>query len=52
MWRVAVILAVAAIAIVLGPFNLGLITVAGAGRAMVRYQGRTSLHHRSRSCGA
>jgi hypothetical protein len=38
MWQVPVIFAVAALAIVLGLFSLGLITIAGTGRAMARYQ--------------
>src|SRR5262245_45757192 len=37
MWQVPVIFAVAAVAIVLGLFSLGLITIAGPGRAMARY---------------
>ena len=38
MWQLPVVLTIAALAIVLGLFNLGLITLAGAGRAVVRYQ--------------
>jgi len=37
-WTLPVILTVTVVAIVLGVANLGLITIAGTGRAIVRYQ--------------
>jgi hypothetical protein len=37
-WQLPVILAGAAVAIVLGLFNLGVITIAGGGRSIVRYR--------------
>ena len=38
IWTLPVVTAIAAVAIVLGLVNLGLITIAGSGRAIVRYQ--------------
>jgi hypothetical protein len=51
-WTFPVILAAAALAIVLGLANLGLITIAGSGRAIVRTSRKTSARRRSRWHGA